>query len=141
MSAGPVLAEASRRSPGVPRNPWCSRLIDASLQSLPPSQRHALPLFLHHHLAFSSFLIFIYVAVLGFPGGSAVKNPPANAGDAGDASSVPRSGKSPRGGNGNPLQYSCLGNSVGRGGLWALVRRVAESQRPLSTHAFGCTES
>jgi len=82
MSAGPVLAEASRRSPGVPRNPWCSQLIDASLQSLPPSQRHALPLFLHHHLAFSSFLIFIYVAAPGFPGGSAVKNPPANAGDA-----------------------------------------------------------
>ena len=41
-----------------------------------------------------------------------VKNPPANAGDRG---SIPGSGKSPGGGNGNPLQYSCLGNSTDRG--------------------------
>ena len=41
----------------------------------------------------------------GFPGGSTIKNPPANAGDVG---SVPGSGKSPGEGNGNPLQYSCL---------------------------------
>ena len=40
-----------------------------------------------------------------------VKNLPANAGDAGDMSSIPGSGRSPKGGNGNPLQYSCLGNS------------------------------
>ena len=44
---------------------------------------------------------------LGFPGGSVVKNPPANAGVEG---SVPGSGRSPGGGNGNPLQYSCLEN-------------------------------
>ena len=37
-----------------------------------------------------------------------VKNPPANAGDIGDTGSVPREGVSPEGGNGNPLQYSCL---------------------------------
>ena len=41
----------------------------------------------------------------GFPGGSVVKNPPANAGDTG---SIPGSGRSPGEGNGNPLQYSCL---------------------------------
>ena len=40
-----------------------------------------------------------------------VKNLPANAGDAGDTGSIPGSGRSPKGGNGNPLQYSCLGNS------------------------------
>ena len=40
-----------------------------------------------------------------FPGGSAVKNSPANAGDTGDAGSIPGSGRSPRGGHGNPLQY------------------------------------
>ena len=45
------------------------------------------------------------MAVLGFPGGSVVKNPPANAGDTG---SIPGLGRSPGEGNGNPLQYSSL---------------------------------
>ena len=49
---------------------------------------------------------------MGFPGGSVVKNPPANAGDAG---SIPGSGRSPGVGNGNPLQYSCLENLTDRG--------------------------
>ena len=49
---------------------------------------------------------------MGFPGGSVVKNTPANAGDVG---SVPGSGKTPEEGNGNPLQYSCLENSMERG--------------------------
>ena len=44
----------------------------------------------------------------GFPGGSVVKNPPTNAGAAGDTASIPGSRRSPGGGNGNPLQYSCL---------------------------------
>ena len=46
----------------------------------------------------------------GFPGGSVVKKPPANAGDLG---SIPGLGRSPGEGNGNPLQYSCLGNPMG----------------------------
>ena len=50
-----------------------------------------------------------------FPGGSVVKAPPANTGGTGEASSVPGSGRSPGGGNGNPLQYSCLGNPTDRG--------------------------
>ena len=45
----------------------------------------------------------------GFPGGAVVKNPPANAGDVG---SIPGWGRSPGGGNGNPLQFSCLKNSM-----------------------------
>ena len=45
-------------------------------------------------------------APVGFPGGSGVKNLPADAGDAGDVNSIPGSGRSPGGGNGNPLQYS-----------------------------------
>ena len=49
---------------------------------------------------------------MGFPGGSVVKNPPANAGDVG---SVPGSGKAPEEGNGIPLQYSCLENSMESG--------------------------
>ena len=50
--------------------------------------------------------------MLGFPGDSVVKNPPANAGDMG---SIPGLGRSPKEGNGNPLQYSCLGNPMDRG--------------------------
>ena len=47
-----------------------------------------------------------------FPGDSVVKNPPTNAGDAG---LIPGLGRSPGGGSGSPLQYSCLENSMGRG--------------------------
>ena len=51
----------------------------------------------------------------GSPGGSVVKNPPANAGDARDAGSIPGLGRSLGGGNGNTLQYSCLENLMDRG--------------------------
>ena len=54
-----------------------------------------------------------------FPGGAAVKNPPANAGDARVAGSISGSGRSPGTGNGNPLQYSCLENPMDRGAWWA----------------------
>ena len=49
---------------------------------------------------------------MGFPGGTMVKNPPAKAKDAGDVGSIPESGRAPGGGNGNPLQYSCLENPM-----------------------------
>ena len=62
---------------------------------------------------------------MGFPGGSVVKNPPANARD---VSSIPESGGSPGVGNGNPLQYSCLENSMDRGAWRATVHGVAKSQ-------------
>ena len=58
-----------------------------------------------------------------FPGGSVVKNPPANAGDVG---SIPRSRRCPRVGNGNPLQYSCLGNPMDRGTWRAIVQGVTK---------------
>ena len=57
-----------------------------------------------------------------------VKNPPANAGDAGDMGLIPGSGKSLRGGNGNPLQYFCLENLKNRGAWQATVHRVAKSR-------------
>ena len=57
-----------------------------------------------------------------------VKNPPANAGDLRDASSVPGLGRSPGGGHGNPLQYSCLENLVKRGAWWATVHGVTQNQ-------------
>ena len=65
----------------------------------------------------------------GFPGGSVVKNLPAHAGDAG---SIPGSGRSLGGGNGNPLQYPCLENPMDRGAWWASVCEVAKSQTQLS---------
>ena len=57
----------------------------------------------------------------GFPGGSVVKNLSANAGDIRDMGSIPVSGRSPGGGNGNPFQYSCLGNPMDRGAWWVTV--------------------
>ena len=65
------------------------------------------------------FTLYIY----GLPGGSVVKNPPTNAGD---TSSIPRSGRSPGEENGNLLQYSCLGNPVDRGAWWATVHGAAK---------------
>ena len=56
-----------------------------------------------------------------------IKNLPANAGDARYASSIPGSGRSPGEGNGNPLQYSCLGNPMDRGVWQATVHGVAKS--------------
>ena len=64
----------------------------------------------------------------GFPGASGVKNPPANAGDAEDMDLIPESGRSSGGGNTNPLQYSCLKNSMKRGAWQATVYGVAKSQ-------------
>ena len=63
----------------------------------------------------------------GFQGGSMVKNQPAKAADAGDESLIPGLGRS-GGGNGNPHQYSCLGNSMDRGTWQATVHGVTESQ-------------
>ena len=62
---------------------------------------------------------------MGFPGGTVVKNLPDNAGDAG---SIPGSGRSLGGGNGNPLQYYCLENSMDRGAQWATVLGFEKSQ-------------
>ena len=60
---------------------------------------------------------------LGFPGGSAVKNLPASAGDTGLILGL---GRSPGEGNGYPLRYSCLGNLMDRGACWATVQGVTK---------------
>ena len=68
---------------------------------------------------------------LGFPGGTVVKDLPANAGD---TSLIPRSGRSPGGRNGYPLQYFCLENPMDRGAWHFTVHGVAKRQTRLSTH-------
>ena len=72
-------------------------------------------------------------AIMHFPGGSDSKEFTCNAGDLG---SIPGLGKSSGEGNGNPLQYSCLGNFMDRGAWWAIVDRVAKSQTRLSNQHF-----
>ena len=71
--------------------------------------------------------------VSGFPGGSEVKVSACNVGDPG---SIPESGRSPGEGNGNPLQYSCLGNPTDGGAWWATVHGVAKSRTRLSDFTF-----
>ena len=65
---------------------------------------------------FTTFVLKFYVlySFMDFPGGSVVKNLPSRAGDARDMSLIPGSGRSPGGGNSNPLQYSCLENLHGQ---------------------------
>ena len=75
---------------------------------------------LFHHLL---------TAVLGFPGGSVGKNPPANAGD---MDLIPGPRRSPGEGNGNPLQYICLGNPMNRGDWWATVHVIMKGQARVS---------
>ena len=60
-----------------------------------------------------------------------VKNPPPSAGDTGDMSSIPGSGRATGEGSGNPLQYSCLGNPMDRGAWPAMVHRVTKSHTKL----------
>ena len=66
-------------------------------------------------------------ALWGSPGGTVVKNPPSDVADAGDLDSIPGSGKYPGGGDGHPLQYSCLESPMGRGTWWATVHGATKS--------------
>ena len=78
---------------------------------------------------------WFYFCFVGFPDDSAVKKSACNTGDAG---SILGSGRSPGGGHGNPLQYSCQENPIDRGAWWATVYGVSKSQiqlKGLNTHA------
>ena len=75
-------------------------------------------------------LRFVFTRHLRFLGGAVVKNPPPNTGD---ARWIPGPGRSPRAGNGNPLQYSWLENPMDRGAWRAAVYRVTKSQARLSS--------
>ena len=63
-----------------------------------------------------------------------VENPPANAGETGDVGLIPGSGRSPGEENGNPLQYSCLENTIDRVAWWATVQGVTKSWTLLGTY-------
>ena len=77
------------------------------------------------------FCLFFYGKVVQKEGASRValvlKNPPAKSREVRNTGSIPGSGRSPGGGHGNPLQYSCLENSRGRGAWQATVHRVTKS--------------
>ena len=75
----------------------------------------------HENILPKLFNKTLQASVLGFQGDTVVKNPPANAGDTTDISSIPGSGRCPKERNGNPIQYTCLENSMNRGAWWATV--------------------
>ena len=84
-----------------------------------------------HVVEFCLGLNFIVSKWWGFPAGSVVKNPPANAGDTGDLGLIPGLGRSPGEGNGNPLQYPCLEKLMDRGAWQATVHGITKSQTRL----------
>ena len=88
---------------------------------------------------FSFFFVSLTLGT-GFAGGTVVKNPPENAGGAGDTGLIPGSGSSPRGGNGKPLQYSCLENSMVRVAWQATVHEITESDTTECTHTHTHTQ-
>ena len=89
----------------------------------------------NHHELSPHTCFRIAIIKKGFPGGTEVKDPPVNAGDTRDTASIPGWGRSPRVGNSNPLQYSCLEKSRNRGPWQAAVQGVAKSRTPLSDWA------
>ena len=95
----------------------------------------------HSFTIFFSHLVLgtLFTPVLGFASHkirpsqvTVVKNPPVNAGDTGGVGSILGLGKSPRGGKGNPLQYSCLENPMDRGAWPTIVHAVSKSQTGLN---------
>ena len=68
---------------------------------------------------------------MGFPGGAGGKEPACYGGNVRDMDSIPGLGRSPGGGHGNLLQYSCLENPMDRGAWWPTIHRVTKSQTQL----------
>ena len=87
-------------------------------------------------------ILYMYIHTgiyMGFSGGKAVNKPPANTRDSGDVGSIPQLGRSPRGGHGNSLQYSCLENSMDSGAWQAIIHGVTKDGTQLSPHAHRYT--
>ena len=91
--------------------------------------KNVLPVFSSDRSLIYFEFIFAYGVknVLGFSGSTNGKNLPANAGEIKDAGSITGLGRSPGEGNGNLLQYSCLGNSMDRGAWWTTVHSAVKS--------------
>ena len=84
---------------------------------------------LKHSRTFSSFFVRLYSKQRVFQVALVVKNlPPGQCRDLRKAGSIPGSGRSPEGGHGNPLQYSCLENPMDKGAWWATAHRVTKGQ-------------
>ena len=82
---------------------------------------------------------YLYLTTLISQVALVVKNLPASAGGVRDKSSISGLGRTPGGGHGNPLQYSCLGNPIDRGAWWSTVHWVAKNRTQLkqfSTHTL-----
>ena len=96
-----------------------------------------IPILKHKSVYFTNapILITTYRRLGVFPGGIVVKNLPANAGDKWDLGLIPGSRRTPGGGNGNPLLYSCLENPMERGAWWVVIHGVAKSWTWLSDWA------
>ena len=114
----------------------CSALSDPMDCSLPGSSVHGVLqarvlecVAIINECKLSGEQFALSTKMMGFPGTSVVKNPPAHAGDTG---SIPGLGRSPGERNDNPLQYSCLGNPMDRGAWRATVHWVAKSRTQLS---------
>ena len=106
---------------------FCARLCSGRWSD---SVHKILPGFLKKKNNQNLLLLFIYWLHWGYPGGTMAKNLRA---DAGDTGWIPGSGTSPGEGSGNnPLQYSCLENSMARRAWWTTVRGVAKSQTRLT---------
>ena len=120
-----------------PLNSWSIPLISLSPKDLPRNGRGHLLWGKYSDFGLMVTMINIFEHssyVRGFPGGSVVKNPPANEGDERDMGSIPGWGRSPREGNGSPFQNSCLENSMDRGDWRATVHGLVRSQTQYTHH-------
>ena len=86
------------------------------------------------HFTTHTTILCLHINCWGFPGGSVVKNLLANAGDSRDTGSIPGLGRSPGGGNGNQLQYSCLKNPMDRGAWCATYSPWGRKELDMTKH-------
>ena len=120
---------------------WCCSYWSSngwSSASAPSGLADGVPPPAHRISDREAWVLLLWGPSRGFLGGMMVKNLPASAGDKGDTGSIPGSGRSPGGGNGNPLQYSCLGNPVDRE-AWKATSPWNQSPwtRPRAEHTRG----
>ena len=126
-----ALGAESRDLPSLPTAPPLTEKLGARAQApifflcpsvgLPEGTHESSP---HPHPAVETYLKHLSQTTS--------KESACNAGDTGDTGSIPGSGRSPGGGNGSPLLYSCLGNPMDRGAWWATVHGFAKSRTPQS---------